>query len=327
MSERKALFIPEGEAVPELCLCVDGLIPGTCATYSHWEGAESPAVLSHDLSTGILIKAARDPDTYLRPFAVVANNHVDTDGILSMALALDPSLVEFEQLLIDAAYYGDFNYFRSEAGARFALRLHQAIAEIRDLGGAWEQACFDDIIPRLRDLIEESRLPDPDRDAQINQIETVIESIKQGQVRHTDHGSFCVFQVDEQHGHHANDLCSVFVPDDLPLWSLNAYAAPHQYILLVLKVGEAFRYQLLAPTHSWAQTVDLPDLSWPDVTKQTEALQSMEQGDAQWVSLPRSREFDFTCLLTAQATDKQASVAVSTIPLDEMIKQMAECLG
>ena len=323
----KALFLAEGETAPELCLCVDGLIDGAAATYSHWEGAVSPAVLLHDLSTGMLAIAAREPDTYLRPFEYVANNHVDTDGLLSMALALDPSLIEFERLFIDAAAYGDFNRYNGENGARLALRLHQAISEIRDTGAGWEQRCFDEILPNMRSYIVESQQADAERDAQIDRIENAIVAIGSDNLHSEEHERLCVFVRDEEHGHHANDLCSVSVEDDMPLWALNHFARDDQFLLLVLKNGNGNRYQLLAPTHSWAQTFDLPTVTWPDCAELCTELQAIEQGAATWTTLPQSRDFDFTCILTVTTTDDQASVAVSSIPVDDVVQRICDVLG
>ena len=323
----KPLFIAEGEAVPELCLCVDGLIEGATACYSHWEGAVSPAVLLHDLSTGIVLHAARDADTYLRPFEYVANNHVDADGLLSMAIAMDPSLVEFEPLLLDAAAYGDFNHYRSEAGARLALRLHQALAELQEQSSAWEQEACETLTLRIRDFIHESAEPDAERDAQIVRIQTAIKAIEQGTIQHQDHGRLAVFHCAVEHGHHANDLCSVSVADDLPLWALNAHARADQFLLLAVQGAHGCQYQLLAPTHSWAQTMDLPTVLWPDLNPLCARLQENEQAAAQWTTLPKSRDYDFTCLLTALTTDTDASVAESSHDQDELIALIQDYLG
>lgn len=323
----KPLFIAEGQKAPELCLCVDGLINDATACYSHWEGAVSPAVLLHDLSTGIVLHAARDADTYLRPFEYVANNHVDADGILSMAIAMDPSLVEFEPLLLDAAAYGDFNHYRSEAGARLALRIHQAIAEIREVSTDWEQDVYESLTLRIRDFIQESTESDDERDAQIQRIEEAIAAMDAGTIQHTKHGRLAVFSCDAVHGHHANDVCSVSVADDLPLWALNTRAGAGQFILLALRTDVGTRYQLLAPTHSWAQTMDLPTVLWPDLNPLCHVLQEKEQAALQWISLPKSRDFDFTCILTATATNDATSVATSSIPQDELIALILDHLG
>ncbi len=318
----KPIYIPHGVSVPSNTLCVDGSISGARTCYSHWVGVDSPKEIAHDLSTGILLNAAKDPEKYFSSFEYVANNHVDADGILSMAVALDPSLLEYEQIMLDAAAYGDFNYFKSEAGARLALRLNQAMRGCAgQYGDGWEhQACK--ILPcRIREFITESREPDKERDAQIDMIKARIQAIDDGDVRLNEGKSFTQVVCKHEHGHQENDSLDVHQADDLPLWSLNERIKPDQFQLLCLESDEGVYAQFNAPTHSWAMTIDLPMLSLPDGLAAQEVLQQAEGNDVKWVGSPQAGHLDYTCIFGV--VDKAGKAAPSSLSAN----QIAEIVG
>jgi hypothetical protein len=81
---------------------------------SHWPGHRTPAALRHDLSTGIALGFARlspaEQRAFLGPFEVVANNHYDTDGALSVFAVLRPeAALPRAQAMLAAAATGDFS--------------------------------------------------------------------------------------------------------------------------------------------------------------------------------------------------------------------------
>lgn len=102
-------------------LAVDGVF-GVGPNLSHWPGHRTPAKYRHDLSTGSALLFAADPERAARLAGVttVANNHYDTDGVLSVFAILHPErALPLAAPMLDAATAGDFMVVRSEAALRF----------------------------------------------------------------------------------------------------------------------------------------------------------------------------------------------------------------
>lgn len=122
---RFALF--EETADPRQVLLVDGTASGF-RSLSHWPGNSTPARLKRDLSTGIALAWAQLSDAersdLLGPFEVVANNHYDSDGVLSAFVVLNPEqALEHEALLLDTAAAGDFCVWRGRDALAIDLSL------------------------------------------------------------------------------------------------------------------------------------------------------------------------------------------------------------
>lgn len=105
------LFDP-ADADPRRTLFVDGTAGGF-RSFSHWPGHTTPPSLRHDLSTGIALNWAalppREREALSGGPAFVANNHYDTDGVLSAWIVLHPdAALEHRDLLLRAAATGDF---------------------------------------------------------------------------------------------------------------------------------------------------------------------------------------------------------------------------
>ncbi len=106
-------------------LSVDGICP-TGPNLSHWPGNRTPPALKHDLSTGILLRYAALPKkerlAYLDGIELVSNNHYDTDGLLSLWIALNPEkALRFSKPLLEAAEAGDFSLAPSADAVKFDL--------------------------------------------------------------------------------------------------------------------------------------------------------------------------------------------------------------
>jgi hypothetical protein len=111
MPPRRFVYAPRN-ADPETTIFVDGSEPGF-RSLSHWPGNSTPAELKRDLSTGIALAFAKLPASkqqgLIGPFERVANNHYDTDGVLSAFAVLRPeAALPHEQLMLRAAACGDF---------------------------------------------------------------------------------------------------------------------------------------------------------------------------------------------------------------------------
>jgi hypothetical protein len=111
MSSPRFLFAPV-DADPARTLYVDGTVPGF-RSLSHWPGNATPPALKRDLSTGIALAWAALPEServrLTGRFDRLANNHYDTDGVLSAWIVLDPeAALTAEDLLLRTAATGDF---------------------------------------------------------------------------------------------------------------------------------------------------------------------------------------------------------------------------
>jgi len=111
MTSPRFLYAPH-DADPARTLYVDGTVAGF-RSLSHWPGNSTPNVLKRDLSTGITLAwAALSEAERIRltgRFDQLANNHYDTDGVLSAWTVLQPDkALAAKDLLLRAAATGDF---------------------------------------------------------------------------------------------------------------------------------------------------------------------------------------------------------------------------
>jgi hypothetical protein len=106
---------------------VDGTEEGY-RSLSHWPGHATPAALRHDLSTGIALAFARlspaEQRAFVGEFEVVANNHYDTDGALSVFAMLRPEdALPRAPAMLAAAATGDFSTWQGDAALAVDLTV------------------------------------------------------------------------------------------------------------------------------------------------------------------------------------------------------------
>ena len=146
-------------------LCVDGVVDGGL-NLSHWPGNRSPLHLKADTSTEMALKLARDPGRadWLRGVSIVANNHFDTDGLLSVYAVLRPDeALRHEKALVQAARSGDFGEFTTPEAFKFDCvvtafdddRRSPLAPEIRGLPEHERyQIVYDRLLAMLPDLLD-----------------------------------------------------------------------------------------------------------------------------------------------------------------------------
>ncbi len=293
-------FVPFGTTAPAEALAVDGAVAGARAVYSHWQGDHTtPAALAADTSTGMLVRAASDEARWLQQFPVVCNNHIDADGLLSVLGACRPALARAHaKLLIAAATAGDFTTWTGEGGYRLLLRLHQLIRGAQASGAGWEQRLLETVVADGEALVTSDDLPGKDeRDLACRQALAAIERL-----RHTPpkiHGRVAVVRWQRQLGHASDTFLGVYAPDDLPLIALSTAIAPQLFQLLLEDTGAGLIVDFSAPRHSWAKTVDLPSVPWPDLGGLAAELRA-EEPEVAWTARPGAEKIGFTCLLASQ---------------------------
>ncbi len=295
----RPFFLASGLAVPKRSLVVDCGATGA-ATYSHWkDAAPTPPALIADTSTEIVLNAASDPQTWLSHFDYVVNDHIDADGLLAIAIACNPDVgLRYRELCIAAAESGDFSEWTNEAGFRLMLTLHQYISKFSELNKSSQDLC-NFIVDHFEAVIQESQLPDHQRDRQVARVLSTSQALAENKL-------FTVFQSptvvgvqwQRRYGH-ADSFRVVDEEDDLPNWSLSTIANSHQFQLLAMETMSGTVYQLNAPPHSWARTTIRPAISWPEYTKVAQSLQNSETATCQWFTLPESRKHGFVCLLAS----------------------------
>jgi hypothetical protein len=119
-------FVYYSENLPkDRTLVVDGL-EDTLYNLSHWPGNLTPEKYKADTTTEMALKWAGDPqrDVWLKEVRYISNDHLDTDGVLSTWVMLNPDeALSSADLLIDAATAGDFEVFTSEQGVKLTIAI------------------------------------------------------------------------------------------------------------------------------------------------------------------------------------------------------------
>lgn len=312
----RPLFVPFGEHAPAGSLAVDGAVAGASAIYSHWQGDHTtPAALAADTSTGMLVRAAFDETRWLSPFATVVNNHIDADGLLSVLAACRPDLSrQHAPRLIAAATTGDFTTWTGPVAYDLVLRLHQAIRDAEGEGLGWQQRCLDRVIDDADALLTGPWPAADERQAAIEQVQATIATLPPPLLR----GRLAVVRWTRRIGHVSDSFLDVHRPDDLPLLALSTRIAPDRFQLLLEENPEGTSVWLDAPRHSWARTVDLPAVAWPDLAPLAARLLAQEP-DVPWIARPGAAQVGFTCLL--------ASRSPSRLPVDDLIHHIATACG
>ncbi|HYE06550.1 MAG TPA: DUF6687 family protein [Planctomycetota bacterium] len=310
-------MVAAGAAVPARTLAVDGDVAGAAATYSHWRTAPTtPPELTADTSTGMLVAAARDPARWLDGFDTVAIDHIDADGLLSVAIACRPDLVrdaDTRRLLIAAAECGDFCAWHGELPYRLMLTLHAVIVAEQAAGDGWKQRSLDRVVDGLEHLIEAARAPHAERDAQVAWVVGVRERIRRGDgVALTLDGDLARVACTRRHGH-VDDFLVTRRDDDLPPHAIDGLVPTTAFQLLSQRVGDRWIHQIDAPRHSWARTAQRPPVAWPDLTAMAWRLTQDDDG-VRWATPPDSAKVGFTCILAS--VDETGNAAPSRLDPD-----------
>jgi hypothetical protein len=309
----RALFLESGQAVPPRTLIVDCGASGA-ASYSHWRGAPPPPPeLAADTSTAMVCAAAAAPTRWLAGFDQVANDHVDADGLLALAAACRPELaLAHRLLLVGAAEAGDFNRWPGEAPFRLMLRMHQAIHQEMARGVGWQQRAVDAVCGGLEELIADAARPDPQRDAEVAQVLAARRRLlARDGFAVGQRPALTVVTWRRRLGRPPDRFTAVHEPDDLPAWALDAVAGPGDFQLLGMHEADGTTWQLDAPRHSWARTVTLPTVAWPELAPLAASLQAREPGTCTWLARPASSRVGFVCVLASQTPSRLATEAVT----------------
>lgn len=307
-------FLAPGEAAPGDALVVDSAVAGGALTLSHWQGSpQVPVELVDDTSTGIVLRAARDP-ARLAPFAVACNDHVDADGLLAVAAACRPDLaLAHAPLLTTAAEAGDFTAWAEPAALALMLILHRSVQAGRAEGPGWEQRLYDRVTDELPAILAAAVAPDAGIAATIAGFVTARSRIEDRDGVAIDRlGDLAEIRWRRRGGHAWDQFLAVDADDDLPLHALGGLLPDTCFQLLAEDTGAGIVYALDAPRHSWARTVRRPAVRWPDLARAQGRLDQLDGGRCRWALRPEAQRAGFVCLLASM--DAGGDPAPSGLP-------------
>ena len=291
---RRPVIRAEGQHAAPGTWAVDAPVPGAAAIYSHWQdGGATPTDLLADTSTGMLVRAAEDEARWLTPYRLVANTHVDADGLLALACACRPDLARRHgPLLIAAAEAGDFTEWTGEAGFRLLMVLHQMMRD-----GPGGTALAEQVVDQFEELIIRSQDPEAERDAAVALVvEAIARLQRQDGITILRQDGWWSLAWERRLGHASDVFGQIPSVDDLPLWAMEAVVPRGAFLLTSEKIPSGWRHVFEAPRYSWARTVVRPPVAWPDLRPVAEALTQREP-TAGWCAGPEAGRVAFTGLL------------------------------
>jgi len=265
-------MVPEAE----VALSVDGLL-ARGPNLSHWPGNRTPAAWKADLSTGICLEFARAPrrerEEFLNGVSVVANDHYDTDGMLSLLAVLAPeTALAHAELCLAAAATGDYQVLvtpRAFAIDRLVAGLARpespVAAEFSGLRGAEKD------LARYRWLLDhpEVLLGTPEEfsplwEAELASIQHQLRECRTGSARRTllPHAGLSV------------------VRSAAPLHrlALNTFAGAYRVLhILETPAGPCYRYH--DRTESWFEVVSFAPPPRTDLSRARQRLCELEPAD------------------------------------------------
>ncbi len=238
---------------------MDGTEPGF-RSLSHWPGNSTPAELKHDLSTGIALNFARlelaEQTRLMGTFEAIANNHYDTDGVLSAFAVLHPEqALARESALLDAAATGDFATWHGPEALAIDLsvtalthhpRSPLAASLSPDMSDArrWELG-YDWLLEHLPELLNEpfllQELWQEEHAAVVADVERIVSGTGVSVRDWPD-----------------DDLA--LVSSDRPITSIGMHlaAGARTRVLLVRPSRTGFRYRFYNRVESWFELVSQP---------------------------------------------------------------------
>jgi Family of unknown function (DUF6687) len=113
----------------------------TVLQLSHWPRSSTPEHLRADLSAEIVVRAIDEGCIGDCGAEVATIDHYDEDGLVSLAMLVEPNLAErHSEVLVSAASCGDFGVVRSRHGALVCFALSSLVDPFGPPVGTWSPA-------------------------------------------------------------------------------------------------------------------------------------------------------------------------------------------
>lgn len=299
-------------------LVVDGVAPGAL-NLSHWPGNRTPARYRADTTTEMALLLAEDPDreSFLHPVEVIANNHFDTDGLLSAWAVLRPEeALRHRRFLVDAARAGDFGTFTSPDAVKFDLlvtafedpRRSPLAPQLKGLSAeARAAAVYGDLLGRFPELFYEV---DSHRSLWEETFQNIVHSfqrVREGGARIREYPS--------------SHLSVVETEEELEQMARFDSCRFHR-ILTAHRDGRGYRFQLDHHIFSWFDTVTPPRGARLDFSPLASELNALEP--------PRRERWIYTGNDSLEAKlflrDEDGDAAASGLPLERVESLVTEAL-
>jgi hypothetical protein len=280
-------------------LGVDGLPGGCAALWSHWPHAPlPPADLADDTATGMVVRAALDPQRWLAPWALAIDDHADVDGCLALAACADPETAHrHPALLRAAAECSDFACYTGPAALRLALLVNRTLEGCQD--DAERTAAARRIAGDLDGLCRRATAGDGDLDDSVRAVEDALERLHARRaVEWWRCGPLLAVRWSGS-GRGADPFAAGMIPPGIGTHALSALA-PDLPQFLVVDGPDGSRMWLDAPRHAWARTVRRPAWAARDLAPLAAGL-AAEDPEAGWCAGEAARRDGFSCLLAAPA--------------------------
>lgn len=234
---------------------------GTDLELSHWIPNRTPPAFKADTSTGIVLNALAAGAT--ADVDLVVNNHVDTDGALSLFVLCHPALALAHRTTLEqAAAMGDFHAW----GDAPAQRLFQALAlrrtRLHAAGVDPQDQCLS-LHVLARALLDAE--PDPDEALDdpapgVAALQAAADAVDQGLITRTAPAPFLAHYVLPAPLADRDGLPPLDQPVRpgalLPPHVRSRHDAQRLQLLSAPQAG-GWRHDLCWPGHAWAETVSL----------------------------------------------------------------------
>ncbi len=269
-------FLPR-QPDPAVTVYVDGTEAGF-RSLSHWPGNTTPAELKHDLSTGIALDFAGRPALEQRrlvgPVEVFAQNHFDTDGVLSAFAVMHPDrALPRADAMLRAAATGDFATWHGPDALAVELTVmsitkHRASPLAAQIPAGTDQETrwargYDWLLERMDAVLDDPwawrALWEPRHELISRQVENIDAGRGPPVERFPD-----------------EDLAVVTSAEPLTAIALHHAAGPAYRVLLIQPGSDGYRYRFAYRDESWFDTVSFTPLARRPLEPVAAALEALE---------------------------------------------------
>lgn len=273
----KREFMYFSERLPkDQTLVVDGL-EDTLYNLSHWPGNLTPDRYKADTTTEMALKWARDPEreAWLKEVRYISNDHLDTDGVLSTWVMLNPDeALPYTDLLVEAAAAGDFEVVTSEQGVKLTITI-ETMSDLfvtpfkQELEGMLEAEKYQYLYTKIHSLLPDL-LNNPDAYESLwkprwDEIQSARQGIANGQIEMRKFPDLTVFLSDRT----------------LPNYALLEQCETELYLTFVRSFGgmeAVLQYQ----PKLWFELVSHERPEFLDLKPLAERLSYIETGPSGW---------------------------------------------
>ena len=245
-----------GERADGRYVACDGLVEGTALHLSHWAGNRTPAEHKRDTSTEIALAFAQTERDALADLGV-ANNHFDSDGVLSVWALVDPDrAMKHRDRMVAAAEAGDFDEWPDDDGVRLDAAI-RALAR----GAKNDAAAYDRVLPDLEALFGDLSAREDLWMEEWRVLVAAEQAAREGALEVARAGRIALF-------HHRPGTSEM--PG--PLLSRLAPAGVDRWLLAFERADGGFDYRYERPRHAWADTVVRPAIPQPSRSRLRQGL-------------------------------------------------------